>query len=202
MHHATDFRAVDPRRIQWKARRGPTATPVPGETVVVQTPRCPCQATREKNGAHRVMLRLDPAMPSHAAFAAWMRDTEDAAAEALADWAVGATGIAAGPAGAASGAAASMSRAVFRDSLRLMVFSGTPVFDATDRASADLTIAASAACLMKLRGVWSRNGRWGLSWSVTEVKFEAGGGVSDEEAETDRPAACVFGSANPKRPKP
>ena len=174
----TDFRTIDPDHIGWRSRG---STPCPAAPVLVQTPRCSCDVTREKQGSHRISLRTDPGVPSHAAFVEWMHRVEDAAAAdgCVREW-------------AAAGGATSMSRSVFRDSMRLMVFSGTPVFDPTDQASADLGTAASATCLLKLRGVWARGERWGLSWSVTQVKFEPDGGLADEEAEAERPTGCLF----------
>lgn len=153
---AMDFRTVTAVHWEPRARGSPCPRTPSGAPVTVQTPWFPCTASYV-TGMFRLecVVRQDVAI--HAEFREWLEWLEDEATTApeLEEWKGETT----------------MSRGVFRDTLRLMAFTDTQVFDDTGAMSADLLDMQTCSCVMTLTGLWRTDTRWGLRWKVTQVKF-------------------------------
>lgn len=180
-----DFRQADPQAISWAtwSRGQPAARTAQGGKIVVQTPLCPCRVSLQGGGMYRIDLVLRPDVALHSEFADWLCVIEEGAAEAeaLKAWR-GARG---------------RSTCVYNNSMRLMAFSDTLVFDSSGKLSGDLLSAAGCSCIIELQGGWSTDSRWGLRWKIVQCKFVeevslAPAGALDDEPEAPGPANFAF----------
>lgn len=181
-----DFRQVDPSAVSWAtwSRGQPVARTPQGGKIVAQTPLCPCRVSPAGSGMYRLDLLFRPDLAVHSAFCDWLAEIEEGAAgaETLVAWRGG----------------RSKSTCVYNNSMRLMAFSDTLVFDPAGKLSADLMSAAGCSCIVELQGGWSTDARWGLRWKIVQVKFvhevslPPPAAVDDDEGADATPAAAGF----------
>jgi hypothetical protein len=185
-----DFRSVTPSSVSWQiGRRGFPVARGPGNAVVrVQTPPFACTVGALGSGMFRIDLALHPRVDVHQDFGRWVGDLEAAAAEApaVAGWKCGRTAA----------------TCVYRGSMRLMAFSDTPTFDREGRLAAGLLDAAGCECILELQGAWGTDGRWGLRWKISQLKYYDApptlpvrpddGGSDDDKCEGPPGVACGF----------
>lgn len=155
-----DFRSVSPGSIAFKkaGQRGAVAATGPGGKVRVQVPECPCFVSVHSPGTYRVELKL-PNSPTHDSFAEWIGEVESIADSSRGAW----------------GPGLCKSEALYHNgtvnSMRLLAFSDTLVFDEHGELSADLMTAKKCIALVELAGCWTSGARWGLRWKVVQIKF-------------------------------
>ena len=154
-----DFRTIDASSVRWSlwTRGQPVGRTPGGAKIQVQTPLCPCSVTPAGAGMFRVNLKLSRVVEAHDAFATWIGNVEESAAEA--------SELLAGR------GALRRSECVYNNSMRLMAFSDTLAFDDDGKLSGDLMDAAGCAALIELQGLWTAGGKWGLRWRVVQLKF-------------------------------
>jgi len=150
-----DFRTISPRSISWK--RGTNGIIYAnkaqgGGKIQFQMPKFNCLVSRHSPSMFRMTLILNEEDSIHKQFTDWVADLEEAC---KGPWNTSKT----------------KSGTVFNNTIRLMFFMDTTVFDATGSLSADYTSAKSASVIASLVGLWTTQDKYGLKFKVDQFQF-------------------------------
>lgn len=167
-----NFRGVRPlfERLLWRgyAKSQSAKLATTGGHVTIQTPRCPCSVSPGPGtGMVRLRLALQEFNEVHRDFIEFLQFVDDVAARQMAK--------------CAASSSRDMSSSVYvredgEASISAMTFFECEWFDESGEIIGnpfgDRTVerGATAACIWEFGGVWMNDTRWGVKWTVKQVK--------------------------------